>query len=32
VLPHVSLLQRSLRNGVAATAPFFKIVRGLKKL
>jgi phthiodiolone/phenolphthiodiolone dimycocerosates ketoreductase len=32
VLVHVSFLQRSLRNGLAATAPFHKIVRGLKKL
>jgi len=32
VLPHVSFLQRSLRNGLAAMPPFFKIIRGLKKL
>lgn len=32
VMPHVSVLQRSLRNGLAAMVPFIKIVRGLKKL
>ena len=32
VLAHVSVLQRSLRNGLAAMPPFFKIIRGLKKL
>lgn len=32
VLVHLSPLQRSLRNGLAATVPFFRIVRGLKKL
>ena len=32
VLVHVSFLQRSVRNAVAAMAPFYKVVRGLKKL
>ena len=32
VLLHCSIMQRSLRNGLAAMGPFFKIVRGLKKL
>ena len=32
VLVHVSFLQRSVRNALAAMAPFYKVVRGLKKL
>jgi phthiodiolone/phenolphthiodiolone dimycocerosates ketoreductase len=32
VLLHCSVMQRSLRNGLAAMGPFFKIIRGLKKL
>lgn len=32
VVCNVSILQPSLRKGLAATAPFFKILRGLKKL
>jgi phthiodiolone/phenolphthiodiolone dimycocerosates ketoreductase len=32
VLLHCSLMQRSLRNGLAAMGPFLKIIRGLKKL
>lgn len=32
VLAHLSPMQRSLRNGLAATLPFYRIVRGLKKL
>ena len=32
VLLHCSIMQRSLRNGLAAMGPFFKIIRGLKKL
>lgn len=32
VLANVTMMQRSLRNGLAATVPFYKIVRGLKKL
>lgn len=32
VLAHMRFMQRSLRNGLAAMAPFFKIVRGIKKL
>ncbi len=32
VLLHGSVLQRSLRNGLASMAPFIKIMRGLRKL
>ncbi|MGH7732522.1 MAG: LLM class flavin-dependent oxidoreductase [Gemmatimonadales bacterium] len=32
VLGNMTMMQRSLRNGLAATVPFYKIVRGLKKL
>jgi phthiodiolone/phenolphthiodiolone dimycocerosates ketoreductase len=32
VLLHCSVMQRSLRNGLAAMGPFFKIMRGLKRL
>ena len=32
VAGNVSILQPSLRKGLAASAPFFKILRGLKKL
>lgn len=32
VLAHVSFMQRSLRAGLASVAPFFKVVRGIKKL
>ncbi|OBJ72507.1 LLM class flavin-dependent oxidoreductase [Mycobacterium sp. 1274756.6] len=32
VLTNFSLMQRSLRNGLAATGPFYRIVRGVKKL
>ncbi|WP_116374815.1 LLM class flavin-dependent oxidoreductase [Mycobacterium sp. MFM001] len=32
VLANFSMMQRSLRNGLAATGSFLKIVRGLKKL
>lgn len=32
VLAHLSPLQRSLRNGLAAAVPFHQIVRGLKRL
>jgi phthiodiolone/phenolphthiodiolone dimycocerosates ketoreductase len=32
VLLHCSLMQRSLRNGLAAMGPFLKIIRGVKKL
>jgi phthiodiolone/phenolphthiodiolone dimycocerosates ketoreductase len=32
VLLHCSVMQRSLRNGLAAMGPFFKILRGLKRL
>lgn len=32
VLVHVNFLQRSVRNALAAMAPFYKVVRGLKKL
>jgi phthiodiolone/phenolphthiodiolone dimycocerosates ketoreductase len=32
VLLHCSVMQRSLRNGLAAMGPFLKIIRGLKKL
>jgi phthiodiolone/phenolphthiodiolone dimycocerosates ketoreductase len=32
VLLHGSMMQRSLRNGLAAMGPFLKIIRGLKKL
>jgi alkanesulfonate monooxygenase SsuD/methylene tetrahydromethanopterin reductase-like flavin-dependent oxidoreductase (luciferase family) len=32
VLVHVSPIQRSLRKGLAATVPFYRIVRGLKNL
>jgi phthiodiolone/phenolphthiodiolone dimycocerosates ketoreductase len=32
VVCNVSILQPSLRKSLAATAPFFKILRGLKKL
>ncbi|BBZ10599.1 phthiodiolone/phenolphthiodiolone dimycocerosates ketoreductase [Mycobacterium branderi] len=32
VLANITMMQRSLRNGLAATGSFFKIVRGLKKL
>lgn len=32
VVAHVSILQRNLRNGLASQRPFFKIIRGLKKL
>jgi phthiodiolone/phenolphthiodiolone dimycocerosates ketoreductase len=32
VLLNCSFMQRSLRNGLAATGPFLRIIRGLKKL
>jgi phthiodiolone/phenolphthiodiolone dimycocerosates ketoreductase len=32
VLLHGSVMQRSLRNGLASMAPFIKIMRGLRKL
>jgi phthiodiolone/phenolphthiodiolone dimycocerosates ketoreductase len=32
VAMNLSILQPSLRNGMAANAPFFRILRGLKKL
>lgn len=32
VLLHCSIMQRSLRNGLAAMGPFLKIVRGLRRL
>jgi phthiodiolone/phenolphthiodiolone dimycocerosates ketoreductase len=32
VVNNVSILQPSLRKGLATYAPFFKILRGLKKL
>jgi phthiodiolone/phenolphthiodiolone dimycocerosates ketoreductase len=32
VLAHLSLLQRSLRSGLASLLPFNNVVQGLKKL
>jgi phthiodiolone/phenolphthiodiolone dimycocerosates ketoreductase len=32
VVQNISILQPSLRKGLAAAAPFFRVLRGLKKL